>query len=136
MNLLSKTESEKPPTKWIIVGVVIGIVIIGSISLLLDPLLKLVNAPRPEIVSEYGHDGLQGLNYVLFVEVTVRNNGADGWVKVYADISGAGKYEKQDQRLYLTNGETKDLNFVFDVNFLGTMLSVDSIKYKTWAVAD
>lgn len=73
---------------------------------------------------------------MLFVEVTVRNNGGDGWIKVFADISGAGKYEKQEQRIYLRNGETRDLVFIFDISFLRTLFSLGDITYRAWAVAD
>jgi len=133
---LSEAEPKKSATKWIVIGIVIGIVIVASFFLLLNPLSSILNPPRPEIVSKYGHDGFQGLNYVLFVEVTVRNNGGDGWIKVFADISGAGKYEKQEQRIYLRNGETRDLDFIFDISFLGTLFSLGDITYRAWAVAD
>lgn len=133
---MNEAEPKKSATKWIVVGVVIGIVIVASFILLLNPLSRILNPPRPEIVSKYGHDGFQGLNYVLYVEVTVRNNGGEGWIKVFADISGAGKYEKQEQRVYLRTVETKDLNFVFDISFLGTLFSLGDITYRAWAVAD
>lgn len=133
---MSEAEPKKSATKWIVIGIVIGIVIVASFFLLLNPLSSILNPPRPEIVSKYGHDGFQGLNYVLFVEVTVRNNGGDGWIKVFADISGAGKYEKQEQRIYLRNGETRDLDFIFDISFLGTLFSLGDITYRAWAVAD
>ena len=68
-----------------------------------------------------GYESFQGLNYVFVVDVTVRNNGADGWIKVYAEISGAGRYEKQDQRIYLANGKSKRLRFVFDISFWGAL---------------
>ena len=129
-------KKPKYPMKWIAVGVIIGIVIIASIFLAFSLLYPLVNRPRPEIVSKYGHDGFQGLDYVLFVEVTVRNSGGDGWIKVFSDVSGAGKYEKQEQRVYLRNGETKDLDFVFDISFLGTLFSLGDLTYRAWAVAD
>ena len=133
---MNEAEPKKSATKWIVIGIVIGIVIVASFFLLLNPLSSILNPPRPEIVSKYGHDGFQGLNYVLFVEVTVRNNGGDGWIKVFADISGAGKYEKQEQRIYLRNGETRDLDFIFDISFLGTLFSLGDITYRAWAVAD
>ncbi len=80
--MMEKVEGKKIPVKWIAVGVVIGIVIIASLVLL-------YSRPKPEIISVYGHEGLYGLNYVYYVEVTVRNNGGDGWIKVFAEISGA-----------------------------------------------
>jgi hypothetical protein len=129
-----EAKPKKSPMKWIVIGVVIGIVIVASFILLLNPLSRIINPPRPEIVSKYGHDGFQGLNYVIYVDVTVRNNGGDGWIKAFAEVSGAGKYEKQEERVYLRNGETEDLNFVFDVSVWGVLFS--SITYRVWAVAD
>lgn len=73
---------------------------------------------------------------MLYVDVTVRNNGGEGWIKVFADVSGAGKYEKQDDRVYLGSGEAKDLTFVFDISFLGTLFSLGDLTYRAWAVAD
>ncbi|MDI6691381.1 MAG: hypothetical protein QME50_05885 [Candidatus Bathyarchaeota archaeon] len=132
--MMEKVERKKIPIKWVAVGVVIGMVIIASLILLYSPLLRIINPPKPEITSTYGHDGFQGLNYVCYVEVTVRNNGGDGWIKVFAEISGAGKYEKQEQRVYQKNGESKDLTFVFDISFWGALFS--SMTYRAWAVAD
>jgi len=59
---------------------------------------------------------------------------ADGWIKVFAEISGAGKYEKQDERVHLASGESRQLTFTFDINLWGALFS--SMTYKAWAVAD
>ena len=67
--------------------------------------------------------------------MTVRNKGADGWIRVYAEISGAGRYEKQDQRIYLASGESKTLQFVFDISLWGALTN-PVISYRAWAVAD
>jgi len=83
-----------------------------------------------------GYESLQGLlNYVYKVDVTVKNNGADGTCMVYAEISGAGRYEKKYQRIYLTNGESRSLQFVFDISLWGAITS-PSITYRAWAVVD
>lgn len=109
----------------IIAGIIVASFILFS---------NILNRPKPEIVSTYGHEGFQELDYVCFVEVTVKNNGGDGWIKVFAEISGAGKYEKQDQRIYLASGESQDLIFTFDISFWGVLFS--SITYRAWAVVD
>ncbi|MFX0203670.1 MAG: hypothetical protein ACFFCW_46825 [Candidatus Hodarchaeota archaeon] len=95
---------------------------------------RAANPPNPEILYTNGYDGFQGTNYVGFVEATVRNQGGDGWIRVYAEISGAGKYEKRDQRVYLRTGERATVTFVFDLSFWGALFS--STNYKVWAVAD
>ncbi len=133
---MNETEQKSYPVKWVAVGIVLGIVIIGSFFLLSGPLTKLLNPPRPEITYKNGHDGFQGLNYVMYVDVTVRNNGGNGWIVVYSDLDVGGRYEKQDERIYLNNGETKDLTFTFDVTFLGTLFNLGNAEYRVWAVAD
>ena len=127
-------EKPKYPMKWIVVGITIGIVIIASIVLAFNFLNPLVNRPRPDITLLDGHDGFQGLNYVVYVDVGVKNLGGDGWVIVYAELRSGGRYEEKNERIYMASGETKQLQFVYDVGFWNTVFS--SMTYKAWAVAD
>jgi len=128
---MNEVESIKPPMKWIVVGIVIGIVVIASLIFAYN----ILNRPKPEITLVNGYESFQGLNYVCKVDVTVKNNGADGWIKVYAEISGAGRYEKQEERIYLANGGSRSLQFVFDISLWGA-ISSPSITYRAWAVVD
>jgi hypothetical protein len=112
----------------------IVIAIVVSIGVVSFSLVPIVNSPKPEITMVDGHDGFQGLNYVYYVDTTIKNNGVNGWVTVYAEINGGGRYEKQDRQVYLGNGESKSETFAFDISFLGA-LSDSSIRYKTWATA-
>jgi hypothetical protein len=64
--------------------------------------------------------------------VKVTNHGSEGWIRVYAEINGP-RYEEQNQRIYMDKGETKQLQFVFDVGILDSLSSVTS---KAWAVVD
>ena len=132
---MNEVESKKSPMKWIVVGTVIGIVVIGIVVASLISAYNILNRPKPEITLVNGYESFQGLNYVYKVDVTVKNNGADGWIKVYAEISGTGRYEKQEERTYLTNGESKSLQFVFDISFWEA-ISSPSITYHAWAVVD
>ena len=93
-----------------------------------------MNRPRPDITLLDGHDGFQGLNYVVYVDVGVKNYGGDGWVYVYAELRSGGRYEEKNDRIYIASGETKQLQFVFDVGFWNTVFS--SMTYKAWAIAD
>jgi|GEM_PF-2542007 len=97
--------------------------------------IPFIYRPIPEVTLVEGHDSLQGFDIVFIVDANVKNNGGDGYVKVYADISGYGRYEKQDQRVYLVNGESRIVKFTFDVNLWG-ILGSPSITYRAWAVAD
>lgn len=131
---MNEVEPKKSPTKWIVVGVVIGIVIIASVIVAYSVLKPLVNRPRPDITLLDGHDGFQGLNYVIYVDVGVKNHGGDGWVKVYAELRSGGRYEEQNKRIYMASGENKQLQFVYDVSFWSSVFS--TMTYKAWAVAD
>ena len=87
--------------------------------------------PQPDIVLVDGYDGFQGLSYVAFVDVKVKNNGGDGWVTVYAELEASGYYEELNQRTFLASGQTKDLRFVFDISLLGQDFS--TVSYRAWA---
>lgn len=110
----------------IAVSIFIIAVIIGASILLL-----VINRPNPEITS---HNGWKNGN-TYYVEVTVKNNGASGWVKVYAQIDSAGQFEKQEARVYLENGESKPKTFLFNIDFPEGAIGQD-LTYTTWAVAD
>jgi len=129
---LTEAELKKSPTKWIVVGAVIGIVIVASFIVAYSVLEPLVNRPRPDVTLVDGHDGFQGLNYVIYVDVGVKNNGGDGWVIVYAELESGGRYEEQNKRIYMASGETKQLQFVYDVSFWGSAFS--SMTYRAWVV--
>jgi len=109
-----------------ITGIAIAIIVVSIV------VFSLAIRPRPEIVLVNGHDGFQGLNYVAFVDVGVRNNGGDGWVTVYAELRGSGYYGELNKRVYLASGETKNLQFVFDISFWNQGFS--ALSYKAWAV--
>ncbi len=98
------SESQKPkpdlknkikPILYVSVGILIGVIIIALVVVL--PFFMRPK-PKPEIVLLDGHDGFQGLNYVAYIDVGVKNNGGEGWVTVYAEIEGAGKYEKKNKQ--------------------------------------
>ena len=124
-------QQNKSSKKWKIIGASIFAIVIVAISvyILLD---FAVLGPNPEITLVDGHGGLQGLNYIHYVDVKVTNQGGEGWVKVYAEINGP-RYEEQNQRIYMDKGETKQLQFAFDIGIFDALSSVTS---KAWAVAD
>jgi len=109
-------------------------VIIVAILLVAFVLFPLINRPQPEVTLVNGYESFQGLNYVYRVDVNVKNNGADGWVRVYAELSGAGRYEKLDKRIYLAKGESDSVQFSFDISIWGALTS-PAVTYRAWAVA-
>ena len=128
---MNEVEPKKSPMKWIGVGIVIAIIVVASIYVAYSVLIPLINRPKPDIILLNGHDGFQGLNYVVYVDVDVKNNGGDGWVTVYAELTGGGRYEEKNERIFLASGETKQLQFVFDVSFWSSVFS--SMTYEARA---
>ena len=120
----------KQTLKWVGIGVGAFIVII-VIGYLVFPILF---GPKPEIVTLDGHGGLSGLNYMFNVDVTVKNNGREGWVRIYVELENAGRYEKQDRRLYLDANERKSTTFEFDTTLWGSLTSETS--YRAWVTLD
>ena len=76
--------------------------------------------------------GFQGLDYFVFTDVRVVNNGGEGWVTVFSEIRGS-MYEEQNQRIFMTSGETKELTFSFDVGLLESAFTTENCK--AWAIA-
>lgn len=121
------------PTRWMAAGLVVGIALLSSfIYATSEP-----NQPKPRITLGNGYEisFAHDLNRMYVVNATVKNSGADGWVKVSARIYVAGRYMRQDQRIYLASSESKSLQFVFDISFWGAKTS-PSVSYRVWAVAD
>lgn len=126
-------QPKKQSSKTLLVGTVSIIIILVSVAAFV--FLTFINKPKPQITLVNGHEGFQGLNYVYYVDVSVKNNGVDGWIKVYAEIKGAGRYETQDKRVYVASGQTYSLQFVIDISLWGA-LSNPTISYRAWANAD
>jgi len=106
-----KVKESRWPLYTAVILAVIALILIGVYALNLPSKL---NPPRPEIISMNSHEGFVGLNYVIYVDATIRNNGGEGWVKVIAEL-WCGGYEKQEQKIYMKAGETQNIRFTFDV---------------------
>jgi len=125
-------QKGRSKTTYIAIGIFVGIALFASALWVYMSVQRAVSLPKPEITKLDGYGSLQNLNWVFYVDVTVKNNGEEGNVIVYAEISGAGKYEKKEQLIYLAKGESKDLSFTFDISFWNALFS--QITYSAWAV--
>jgi hypothetical protein len=131
LSISQQTTTPLPQTRkpkrslWKWIAIAVAAIVIISVAVFL------LSLPRPEIVLTDGHDGLQGLNYVGYVDVTVKNNGGSGWVTVHAELSGGGRFERQEQRVYVQAGKTENVQFVFDITIWNSLFS--SMQYKAWA---
>ena len=122
------TTIKIPMRKSVIIAisiVVIAVVIGASI------IFFALNRPLPEIIAQNGRQN----GYKFYVDVTVKNNGASGWVKVYGQIDTAGQFEKQETRMYLGNSESKSYTFTFDITFPEGVSGQD-ITSTAWATPD
>src|SRR3989304_7006656 len=89
-------------------GVVIGAYVMLKLPPTPTPSPTPSSPPSP-FITYTGYKSFNGRE-LFKVNVTVKNDGGDGWVKVYAEISIAGQNKEQEpQRGFLANGETQSL---------------------------
>lgn len=117
--------------RWLAAGVLIGILILASLILLYDPISLTWKPPDPEVTTVQGHCSQQETETVFIVDVTVKNNGGEGWVKVYVVTSGFERVleRKTWHRIYFARGENKTLSFTFEEGG-------PSVTYRAWAEVD
>jgi hypothetical protein len=76
--------------------------------------MNVAHRPNPKITLVTGYMAFQGVETCIYVvDVTVKNNGAEGEITVRCEISSAGMYEMQTRRIYLTSRESQSLQFEF-----------------------
>jgi hypothetical protein len=125
-------EQKKSNAKWIAIAIlVVAIIIVAFVAL--NRLNSFVNRPDPDITMFDVRSGFEGFDYFVYTDVRVVNEGGEGWVKVFSEIRGS-MYEEQNQRIYMAEGETKELKFKFDVGLLESAFTTENCK--AWAIAD
>ncbi len=126
----SSTTIKIPVKKTILIGIaaiVIAILIVAAV------LFLYLNRPLPYPVVVSQNERQE--EHQLIVDAGVRNDGADGWVTVHAQLELSNQVEVKDTRLYLENGKFKLLTFTFSVAFeQGSSGQV--IKTTVWAQSD
>jgi len=127
-------------------GVVIGAYVMLKLPPTPTPSPTPSSPPSP-FITYTGYKSFNGRE-LFKVNVTVKNDGGDGWVKVYAEISIAGQNKEQEpQRVFLANGETQSLQFVFEIDpysisptlplgVYPTGIPTPEITYRAWATID
>jgi hypothetical protein len=128
----AQPKKKTSPIVYIAVGILIGAIIISVIYIAFVYVPHVASLPKPEITKLDGYGGFEGLNYVYYVDVTVKNNGEEGYVSVFAELKATGKYEKQEQILYMYKGQSQNVRFTFDITLWGALTS--QVTYKAWAV--
>jgi hypothetical protein len=138
---MEKSEQQQPtpsppkkrhPAVYVVIGIIIGALCISAVYFVFVYMPYVESLPKPEIIRLDGYGGFEGFNYVFYVDVTVKNNGGEGYVSVFAEIRATGKYEKQEQILYMYKGQSQNVRFTFDITLWGSL--VGQVTYKAWAV--
>ena len=131
-----KNTAISPAQKKIIIGIVVaGVVIVALAFLFLYGFggimqgVQRVQPPNVEITSKNAREGYIGLDYTLWVDVSVHNNGGQGTVTVWAKITQGSSEWTKSQAIYLDAKESKDLTFEFrEISFW----SLESGYYSVW----
>ena len=128
-------SSKRPKNKLVIAGIVAVIVVSLAMLVFLfmfqSGMVGNPFGPQAQVTAVSGHEGYQGMD-TYYVDVTVVNNGNAGYLTVYAEISGGGKTEQQDQRVYVGTEDSRSLTFTFDLSTWGST-PTSSITYNAWA---
>lgn len=85
--------------------------------------------PNVEVTSKNARDGYVGLDYTLWVDVSVHNYGGSGTVTVWVKVTQGSSEWTKSQTVYLDAKESKDLTFEFrEISFW----SSESSYYSVW----
>jgi uncharacterized membrane protein len=89
-------------------------------------------SPKPHFTIEGRNlrTAVEGLDYVAYIDVTVKNDGdAAGAATVYVKVMQGGNYWQKDTSVYLNSGETKTVTLRFSEVGLWT---ANPISYDVW----
>ena len=107
--------------KYLFVIFALVLLIVGAVAC--SQTAKVIRRPLPDIVGQAARDGFSGLDYVVWVDCTVRNNGARGGIVVKAVLQNGGFWEKRETVQVEADTERK-VTFSFpEATVLGTGLS-------------
>jgi hypothetical protein len=121
--------------KLILVSIAIGTAIAALIALFvfgfggLQQKIQRTLPPRVEITSKNARWGYVGLDYTMWIDVSVHNFGGAGTVVVWAEVVQGSNVWTKSQSVYLDAKESKELTFEFrEVSFW----SSSDCYYSVW----
>jgi uncharacterized protein YxeA len=80
------------------------------------------------ITSKSTRTGYEGFDYVVYVDVTVHNQGGDGKATVWTSLTQDGNQWSKRQTIYLNGDETRSLTFTYkEISFWGS-----GGNYRVW----
>ena len=78
-----------------------------------------ISKPRPTVLLVNATTAGMFENYYAILNITARNEGADGVVIVVASITQAGQTQKNEMPVYLTAGSAQTVKLVFPLKWKG-----------------
>ena len=113
------------------------IIIIGNLIVILLILSgctsNIINPINVNIIDQDSRAGFVGLDYIVYVDVTVYNQGGEGKATIWAQLSQGSSQWTDKQTIYLEEKETRDLTFEFEDATIWTM---DKGIYEVWVEYD
>jgi len=104
---------------WSIVGITILVVALLGVVIYVTSMAR---KPSVEIISKNSSGEYQGTNYIVHVDATIFNRGADTTVTVFAKV----REQTQFQTIWLGSNQAKTLSFTFSLSAESVMVySVD-----------
>ena len=78
-----------------------------------------INKPKPTVVLVNATTAGVFDNYYAILNITTKNDGADGMVVVVGTVTQAGETEKAEIPVSLSSGETQTVKLVFPLKWMG-----------------
>jgi hypothetical protein len=78
-----------------------------------------ITKPKPTVVLVNATTAGVFDNYCAILDISIRNDGADGMVVVVGTITQAGETKKNEIPVYLTQGTTQRVKLVFPLKWRG-----------------
>ena len=73
---------------------------------------------KGEIIDEHVSTSSDVDNFIIFINLTVKNNGEDGDLNIWAYVRQGTHYDdSKSQTLFFKSGETKNVSFAFSEGF-------------------
>jgi len=111
----------------IVLVVIIGLLLVGPGNI--ASVFQRVQPPNVQITSKSARSGLTGLDYTVWVDVSVYNGGGPGPVTVWVEVRQGSDSWKKAQTVHLEPKASKDLTFTFrEFSFWSTA----SGSYSVW----
>lgn len=120
-----------------IAGIAITVVIVLIVVFALAPklittveqIVQKINPPLVIITSENARTGTVGLDYVIWIDVSVYNEGGSGTVVVWAEAGQGSSDWKKSKTIYLSSDSLRDLTFEFrEIGFL----TLENSYWRVW----